>query len=52
MHFYSTSTMPEIDILILVAVVLAALRRDRVVQHKFVLTGDLYFKVIVAPDAR
>ena len=40
--------MPDIDLLILVAVVLAAFRRDRVVQHNSVLTGDLYFKEIMA----
>ena len=40
--------MADIDLLILVAVVLAAFRRDRVVQHNSVLTGDLYYKEIMA----
>ena len=43
--------MPDIDILVLVAVVLAAVnafRGNRVVQHNSLLTGDLYYKEIMA----
>ena len=43
--------MPDIDILVLVAVVLAAVnafRANRIVQHNSLLTGDLYFKEIMA----
>ena len=43
--------MPDIDILVLVAVVLAAVnafRPNRIVQHNSLLTGDLYFKEIMA----
>ena len=43
--------MPDIDILVLVAVVLAAVnafRGNRIVQHNSLLTGDLYFKEIMA----
>ena len=43
--------MPDIDILVPVAVVLAAVnafRGNRIVQHNSLLTGDLYFKEIMA----